>query len=112
MKGVYIVGYIETKNDTLLKSVNVIKNAALSVCKALKLNVVGENYRVFKGSNGITYCFILSQSHFVIHTWPEECKIFFDIFTCNKKIDKEKCVDILSNEFKGNVKDIKMVEYS
>jgi len=111
MEGVYLVGYIETNEEKFLKSINSIKDAVLSVCEVIGLKVVGEKYHIFKGTQGITYCFILSQSHFVIHTWPEESKIFFDIFTCGKGINKEKCTKILSKEFKGIVKEIEKVEY-
>lgn len=111
MQGVYLVGYIETKEDKLLKSVEAIKNAVLNVCKTIGLNVIGEKYHIFKSPNGITYCFILSQSHFVLHTWPEERKVFFDIFTCNKELNEKRCIGMLSREFKGKVKEIKRVEY-
>ena len=111
MQGTYLVGYIETNDEKILKSVNTIKDAVLRVCKTIELNIVGEKYHMFKGSNGITYCFILSQSHFVVHTWPEYNKIFFDIFTCNKKLNEEQCVYTLSKEFKGKVKEISKIEY-
>ena len=111
MKGVYLVGYIETKEEKFLKSVNAIKGAVLKVCEVIGLKVVGESYHVFESPDGITYCFILSQSHFVLHTWPEEFKIFFDIFTCNKELNEEKCINTLSKEFKGIVKEIRRMEH-
>lgn len=111
MEGVYVIGYIETKEGKFLKSIDAIKSAVLSICKVIGLKVVGEEYYVFKSPGGITYCFILSQSHFVVHTWPEEQKIFFDIFTCNKELNENKCIEMLSKEFNGKVKEIKKVEY-
>lgn len=111
MKGIYFVGYIKTKEQKLLKSAKAIKNAVLNVCKSIELNIVGEKYHVFKNADGLTYCFILSQSHFVIHTWPEENRVFFDIFTCGKEFGREKFVYILSKEFKGKVKEITKVKY-
>ena len=111
MKGVYLIGYIETKEEKLLKSVSEIRYVILKVCEFMKLNIVKEKFHIFKNPYGITYCFILSQSHFIIHTWSEESKIFFDVFTCNKELSKEKLVNLLSNEFKGKVKDIRRIEH-
>ncbi len=111
MKGVYLLGYIETRNKRLLKSTEHIKNAVLKVCKIVGLNVVNEKYHTFKSPKGITYCFFLSQSHFIIHTWPEESKIFFDIFTCNKDLDKKECINTLSKKFKGKVKEIRKIKH-
>ena len=111
MKGVYILGCIKTNDRKLLKSAITIKNAVSKICIAIGLKIVGEKYHIFRNPNGITYCFILSQSHFVVHTWPEECKVFFDIFTCDKELSEIKCVDMLSKEFKGEVKELKRIEY-
>ena len=111
MKGVYILGYIETKEDKFLKSRYCIKNAVFKICRLIGLNIVEEKYHIFKHSNGITYCFILSQSHFIVHTWPEENKIFFDIFTCNKELKEKELTILLSKEFKGKVKETRKVGY-
>ena len=111
MEGVFLFGHIKTKEGEFLKSGNAIKNAVLKVCKPIGLKIVGEKYHVFKSPIGITYCFILSQSHFVVHTWPEEYKVFFDIFTCNKELDEKKCFALLSKEFKGEVKEARKVVY-
>ena len=107
MRGVYLFGYVKTKDAKVLKSVSTIKGSVLNICKIVGLNIIGESYHIFKKTGGITYCFILSQSHFVVHTWPEERKIFFDLFTCDKELDEKKCLDAISKEFKGKVKEIK-----
>ena len=111
MKGVYLIGYIKTSDIRILKSASLIKKSVLKVCRAMGFNVVGENYHLFKTHHGITYCFILSQSHFTVHTWPEESRIFFDIFACNASIDEKKCIEVLSKEFKGKAKEIKKAYY-
>ncbi len=111
MKGSYILGFIEAKDKKTLETVEFLKKAVSRICKAIGLKIVGERYHVFKSPNGITYCFILSQSHFIIHTWPEESKLYFDIFTCNKEVDTKQCANALSKEFKGRIKDIKKIDY-
>lgn len=111
MGRVCFIGYVETKDENLLKSAAAVKNAVIRLCEAVELKIVGEKYHIFNEPNGITYCFILSQSHFVVHTWPEEHRIFFDVFMCNKELDKEYFIAILSKEFQGTLKEIDKVEY-
>lgn len=111
MQGVFLFGYVETNDKKLLKSVSYIKTAVFKLCKTIGLNIVGEKFYAFDNPKGITYCFILSQSHFIIHTWPEESKIFFDLFTCGKKINDKMLIEIISKEFKGKVKKLRRVEY-
>lgn len=111
MQGAYLIGHVETKDKKLLKSPGSIRTAILKVCEVMGFRIIGEKFYTFNSPNGVTYCFILSQSHFIIHTWPEENKIFFDLFTCGKVINVKKLVDIISNEFKGKVNKLRRVDY-
>ncbi len=110
MDGVYIIGSIETKNEKILKSTDLIKKAVSKICAELGLNIVGEKSRIFDDSNGVTYCFILSQSHFIVHTWPEESMIFFDIFACNRDFNDENINSLMETAFNGKLKDVKKVK--
>jgi S-adenosylmethionine decarboxylase len=38
-------------------------------------------------SSGITFVFLLSESHCSVHTYPEHNSMFIDLFTCGDKID-------------------------
>jgi len=46
-----------------------------------------------------------------VHTWPEESKVFFDLFTCNDDIDEKRFLDLISKEFKGRVNEVRRIEY-
>ena len=111
MRGVYLFGYVKTKEPKVLKSASAIKLSVSDICKIAGLNVIGEKFHIFKKTSGITYCFILSQSHFIVHTWPEESKVFFDLFTCNDDIDEKRFLDLISKEFKGRVNEVRRIEY-
>lgn len=63
-----------------------VKKLAKSIINELKLKVVKEDYYQFKPI-GITYCLILSQSHLIIHTYPENQLIHIDLVACIE-IDK------------------------
>ena len=61
---------------------NIIKN----IIKDYNLTVVKHTHFIFKGQ-GITYVNILSQSHLIIHTWPEFNFISIDLFSCSGDIN-------------------------
>lgn len=110
MKGVYVLGYVKDVSTSLLTSPERLKSVVTLVCERLKLNIIEEKHHKFGGAGGITYCFVLSQSHFVIHTWPEESRMFFDIFSCNGNLDEQKCAEALIAECGGVLGEIKKVE--
>ncbi|MBI2557976.1 S-adenosylmethionine decarboxylase [Candidatus Woesearchaeota archaeon] len=111
MQGAYLIGHVETKDKKLLKSASSIRAAICKVCGVMGFRIVGEKCYTFDAPPGVTYCFILSQSHFIIHTWPEESKIFFDLFTCGEEVNAERLIETISKEFKGKVGKIRRIGY-
>lgn len=51
----------------------------------LKLTVVSQGRHRFS-NHGLTKFWILSQSHLIIHTWPENHALHLDLLTCNPAI--------------------------
>ncbi|MHB9024317.1 MAG: adenosylmethionine decarboxylase [Armatimonadota bacterium] len=49
---------------------------------------------------GITGVAILSESHVMVHTWPEHGYAAIDIFTCGQHTDPSKAVPVLRRYFK------------
>jgi len=110
MFGEHIIGMMEIEKIESLTSPERLKNSILKTCKNCGLNVVGEKYHKFDKPEGITYCFILSQSHLIIHSWPEESKLLFDIFTCTDDNIGENYVVQLSKELGGKIISLKKVK--
>ncbi len=71
----------------------------------LSLTVVGNQKHIFD-NGGLTKIWILSQSHLVIHTWPEWRAIHLDLMTCGEMIDIKRLDGVLS-EIRGVVIGIK-----
>lgn len=59
-----------------------VKNLADEIVKKMNLHVVDTVSHQFK-PQGSTFVYILSESHLIIHTWPEFGKIHIDIETCS-----------------------------
>ena len=65
-----------------------IEKIADSIISDLDLNVVKKFSHAFS-PQGITLIYILSESHLVIHTWPESGYIHIDMVTCSIRTEKE-----------------------
>ena len=75
--------------------VNIIAKALIG---ELKLNVVSEGKHEFT-NHGLTKFWILSQSHMVIHTWPEFEAIQIDLMTCSGGLKKKKIEGLFLEHF-------------
>ncbi len=68
-------------DDGFPNSLKELKEKASELVDALQLMVVKEAYHVFEPW-GITFVYILSQSHMAFHTRPENKMIHIDIVSC------------------------------
>ena len=48
---------------------------------------------------GLTCVFILSESHAVLHTWPETGMVNIDIFSCSTRLKSLEAINELSRSF-------------
>jgi S-adenosylmethionine decarboxylase len=48
---------------------------------------------------GLTCVFILSESHAVLHTWPETGTVNIDIFSCSTRLKSLEAIDELRRSF-------------
>lgn len=69
-------------------SLEFVEELAESVITDLDLTVVKKMSHVFSPT-GITLGYILSQSHLVIHTYPEDGVIHVDLAICSDRSEKE-----------------------
>ena len=54
--------------------------------------------QTFPGT-GLTCVFILSESHAVLHTWPETGTVNIDIFSCSTRLKSLEAINDLSRSF-------------
>lgn len=60
--------------------------------------ILNELSYAFPGA-GLTCVFILSESHAVLHTWPETGTVNIDIFSCSPRLKSLEAVAELSRAF-------------
>lgn len=74
-----------------------IEKIMQTACDKLELTVMQRTAHTFS-PHGLSGVFILSESHFSIHTWPEHKYIAVDLFSC-KPIYELPALKYLAQEF-------------
>lgn len=66
-----------------------IQNIVNQIVEDLGLHSI-KQIKYFFPNQGITSVEILSESHLIIHTWPEFKYVSIDLFSCSKKLKINK----------------------
>lgn len=69
------------------------------IVNELHLTIVAETGYQFKPS-GYTYAYVLSESHFTIHTYPEYKSCYIDIFCCSPSFDALYAIQRIKSAFR------------
>ncbi len=83
-----------------------------SISQALEIaqvNIVGKKIHRFK-PQGLTGVYLLSQSHFSFHSWPEYRYMAVDMFTCGEAVYPDKAVKYLRKALRSKRYDIKVLK--
>lgn len=72
------------------------------VVKRLNLNEVSRAFHQFE-PHGATGVIVLAESHFSAHTYPENDRIYVDLFCCSKDFDPSIAADVITKEFKADI---------
>jgi S-adenosylmethionine decarboxylase len=81
-----------------LNSMETAEQALRDMVAALDVNLL--DLKVYPFSPvGVTGIAIVSESHLVIHTWPEHGYAAVDIFTCGAPRDPQAAIDVLRQHF-------------
>src|SRR5215208_3203465 len=81
-----------------LDSVETAERALREMVTALDVNLL--DLKVYPFSPvGVTGMAIVSESHLVIHTWPEHGYAAVDLFTCGAPRDPQEAVQVLRRHY-------------
>ena len=69
------------RNLELLGSPEKLRQLMIDICEENGFTILQKTHHVFE-PQGITMLFLLSESHFSIHTYPEHAYASIDLFTC------------------------------
>ena len=92
--GHHLIVDIDNINNNKIYSNSFILKLCNDIIKSTNINVLKSLIHKFK-PHGLTALYLLSESHFSIHTWPQEKKIRLDLFSCNKNNNFDKAINII-----------------
>lgn len=75
-----------------------ITAAFVSALRDAGATIVQAASHAFPGA-GLTCILILSESHAVVHTWPETGTVNIDIFSCSSRLRSREAIEGLSRSF-------------
>lgn len=73
-----------------------------TVAERCKFTVVQRAFHQFEPV-GVTGVLVLAESHFSAHTYPENNKIYLDVFCCSPNFEPAFCAGIIEEVFKGKL---------
>ena len=100
MKGHHILGMLH--GNVIINKTEELIPYMENIVRILKLTEVSRAFHQFEPC-GVTGVIVLSESHFSVHTYPEDDKIYLDIFCCSKDFDPNHASDVILNEFKAEL---------
>ncbi len=94
-----------TYEECCYNSINSLENcykAMIEATKMANMTVVGSADYTFD-PQGLSVVLLLSESHFAIHTFPEQGKVAVDCFTCGDSAKPIEILDVLQKAFGSKV---------
>lgn len=92
-QGRHFIASIYETNVSNGNQVSKVIQDALTLCHA---SIVGYTEHMFD-NGAITFCYLLSESHCTVHTYPEHQSMWLDVFTCGTSFDIQTFQELLIN---------------
>lgn len=84
-----------------LKKVRPVKEALLEAAEASHATILDHHFHQF-APQGVSGVVLIAESHFTIHTWPEDAYAAVDIFTCGEQMKPKKALEVLEEKFNAD----------
>jgi S-adenosylmethionine decarboxylase proenzyme len=94
----HVIGHIEGVWVSQAKDLEKIMDRIAEKCE---FTVVSKAFHQFE-PHGATGVLVLAESHFSAHTYPENNKVYIDVFCCNPNFDPEFCIVTIEKEFSSS----------
>lgn len=91
----HLVGYIEGVWVSKKENLEYIMKR---IAERNQFTVVNSAFHQFEPI-GTTGVLVLAESHFSAHTYPEDNRVYIDVFCCSPNFDAKLCAKIIEEEF-------------
>ena len=72
-----------------------------------RATVINDSYYQFE-PHGVSGIIFIAESHFAIHTWPDDCYAGCDILTCGD-LEPERAIEVLKTGFEAKEVKIQII---
>jgi S-adenosylmethionine decarboxylase proenzyme len=93
----YLVDLVNCDPATL-RLVGPTREVFLRAAQESNATIMGEKFHQFE-PEGVSGVLLIAESHFSVHTWPEDGFAAVDIFTCGDEMDPEAAIAVLASAF-------------
>jgi S-adenosylmethionine decarboxylase len=100
--GIHIIAEFRGVDPKKISKVEDLREVLDRVVSKSGLHVVSSSFHQFE-PHGVSAIYLLSESHFSVHTWPEYGYMALDIFTCGDDGPALKAFELLLEEFKPKI---------
>lgn len=91
----HLVGFI---TGVWVSKTEHLKNIMIRIAERCEFTVVSHAFHQFE-PHGATGVLVLAESHFSAHTYPEDNKVYIDVFCCSPNFDPGFCATVIEEEF-------------
>ncbi len=103
MKGKHLIlDVYDVVNYKRLNNIESIEPLMKQIIKLGNLNVIGEIKHQFEPM-GVTFIYLLKESHLSIHTYPKNNYFAIDLYCCNPNIDFTPIIILIEDYFKAKI---------
>ena len=101
----YLVEYVGC-NPKKLKFVEDVRPLFLRAAEKSRATIIQSFFHQFEPA-GVTGIIMIAESHFSVHTWPENTYASFDILTCGE-MEPEAAIEELRTGFEAQRVDVRV----
>jgi S-adenosylmethionine decarboxylase proenzyme len=91
----HLIGHV---TGVCIETIDELEPLMEQIADECALTVVSRAFHQFEPI-GVTGVLVLSESHFSVHTYPENNSVYLDIFCCSETFDPEKAGRIILRVF-------------
>lgn len=103
----YLIEFYDCAPEQL-NDLKLIENALLEACKKAHATIINSTFHQF-APQGVSGVVVIAESHFSIHTWPENNYAALDFFTCSPSISIDEALNYLEEKLVCNYSETKEV---
>lgn len=103
----YLIELINCTRERL-ERVEEVQRIMLLAAARSNTTVLSHDFHQF-APHGVSGILFIAESHFAIHTWPEDGYAAADIFTCGPRMNPDVAVSVMAAEFGAGAHRVRII---